>query len=102
MRYFAAVALLISIFWTRASEAKSERPRIAVAGISHESNSFFPSKTTLADFGRRGGQSAEETLREWAKSKSTVSGYVEGARRFDLELYPTLVVGADPKGPVTD
>ena len=24
------------------------------------------------------------------------------ARRFDLELYPTLVGGADPKGPVTD
>ena len=76
---------------------QARRPLIGVAGISHESNSFFPSKTTLADFGDRRQRSAEETLREWAKSKSTVSGYVEGARRFDLELYPTLVVGAVPK-----
>jgi microcystin degradation protein MlrC len=82
--------------------AQTRRPRIGVAGISHESNSFFPSKTVLADFGRLSQPLAEETLREWASSKSTVSGYVEGARRFDLELYPTLVVGAAPKGPVTD
>ena len=82
--------------------AQARRPLIAVAGISHESNSFFPSKTVLADFDRRSQRSAGDTLREWAKSKSTVSGYVEGARRFDLELYPTLVVGAEPKGPVAD
>jgi microcystin degradation protein MlrC len=102
MRYFAAFALLTVLFWTRTSLAQSGRPRIAVAGISHESNSFFPAKTGLADFDRGSERSAEETLREWAKSKSTLSGYVDGARRFDLELYPTLVTGADPKGPVTD
>ena len=27
---------------------------------------------------------------------------MEGAKRFGLELYPTVVVSATPKGPVTD
>ena len=101
MKYVILLFPLAMILATSFS-AQARRPLIGVAGISHESNSFFPSKTTLADFGDRRQRSAEETLREWAKSKSTVSGYVEGARRFDLELYPTLVVAADPKGPVTD
>lgn len=102
MKYMTFLFLLATVVWATSFSAQTRRPLIGVAGISHESNSFFPSKTTLADFGRRSQQSAEETLREWAKSKNEVSGYVEGARRFELELYPTLVVGAAPKGPVTD
>lgn len=76
------------------------RPRIAVAGISHESNSFFPSKTTLADFGSTAQLSPDEFLRKRGNDNSTVAGYIEGARKFGLDLYPTLVVGAAPKGPV--
>src|SRR6185436_12107630 len=76
------------------------RPRIAVAGISHESNSFFPSKTTLADFGSTAQLSADEFLRQRGNDNSTVAGYIEGARKFGLDLYPTLVVTAKPKGPV--
>ncbi len=102
MRYLTVFALLIPLLCMHTSFPQSANPRIAVAGISHESNSFFPSKTGLADFDGRTSSSAEEMLRGWAKSKSTVSGYVEGARRFDLELVPTLVTGAAPKGPVTD
>ncbi len=102
MRYLIVFAVLILLLCMHISFAQAVKPRIGVAGISHESNSFFPSKTVLADFDARTNSSAEETLREWARSKSTVSGYVEGARRYDLELYPTLVTGAAPKGPVTD
>ncbi len=76
------------------------RPRIAVAGISHESNSFFPSKTTLADFGSTAPLSPDEFLRQRGNDNSTVAGYIEGARKFGLDLYPTLVAGAAPKGPV--
>ena len=78
-------------------------PVIGVAGISHESNSFNVRKTGLEDFSPKiGEESAEEFLRERAKSRTTVSGYIEGAKRFGLELYPTLVARATPKGPVTD
>ncbi|MGH9844759.1 MAG: M81 family metallopeptidase, partial [Blastocatellia bacterium] len=102
MRHLTIFALLIPLLCMHTPLPQSAKPRIAVAGISHESNSFFPSKTVLADFDGRDNKPAAETLREWARSKSTVSGYVEGARRFDLELVPTLVATAAPKGPVTD
>jgi microcystin degradation protein MlrC len=81
---------------------QTSKPRIAVAGISHESNSFNPAKTVLADFGWRRGVSREAFLTEGAKGNTTVSGYIEGAQKYGLDLYPTVVVGADPKGPVTD
>ncbi|MFN0121234.1 MAG: M81 family metallopeptidase [Blastocatellia bacterium] len=84
------------------ANGQAPRPRIAVAGIAHESNSFFPSKTVLGDFSGRDEMPAADRLAQWAKSKSIVSGYVEGARQNDLELWPTLVAAAVPKGPVTD
>ena len=80
-----------------------DRPVIGVAGISHESNSFNVNKTVLEDFSPGiGEESAEEFLRERAKARTTVSGYIEGANRFGLDLHPTLVTSATPKGPVTD
>lgn len=76
---------------------------VAVAGISHESNSFNVHKTKLEDFSPAiGEESAEDFLRERAKDQTTVSGYIEGAKRFGLDLYPTFVSSATPKGPVTD
>lgn len=80
-----------------------EFPLIAVAGISHESNSFNIHKTVLEDFSPAiGEESAEQFLRERGKEKTTISGYIEGAKRFGLKLYPTFVSAATPKGPVTD
>ena len=78
-------------------------PVIGVAGISHESNSFNPRKTRLEDFHPAiGEESAEDFLKERARSRTTVSGYIEGAGQFGLQLYPTLVARATPKGHVTD
>jgi microcystin degradation protein MlrC len=93
------VLLLLWIVFSLALLA--QQPRIGVAGISHESNSFNPAKTTLADFGWPPKIDRERWAADVAKSRSTVSGYVEGAKRFGLDLYPTVVVGASPKGPVT-
>jgi microcystin degradation protein MlrC len=96
------------------------QPRIAVAGISHESNSFNSAKTGLEDFDSAfpfsvpAGATRPESLAmktagaraqflsEAAKANTTVSGYVEGAQRLGLDLYPLLVTDATPKGPVTD
>ena len=80
--------------------AEDRRPRIAVGGISHESNSFNPARTTLDEFGRWKDVTAEEFFTAAAGSSSIVGGYVEGARQFGLELLPTVVVSATPKGPV--
>lgn len=82
-----------------------DRPLIGVAGIKHESNSFSMHKTTLDKFGAR-LEAAPDERAEWffarANSKSEIAGYIEGAKRFGLELYPALLTGAPPKGPVTD
>ncbi len=80
-----------------------EAPMIGVAGIAHESNSFNVHKTGLEDFSPSiGEESAEEFLRERARERTTVAGYIAGAKRFGLALHPTLVTSATPKGPVTD
>src|SRR6516162_4888406 len=76
--------------------------RIAVAEISHESNSFSSTPTTLADFGWPSGVTPADALRRAAHEFTTLSGYVEGAREFGLELYPTVIASATPKGPVAD
>ena len=79
------------------------RPVIGVAGISHESNSFNVTSTRLEDFSPGiGEESAEAFFQNREKARTTVSGYIEGAKLFNLELYPTLVTSATPAGPVTD
>ena len=80
----------------------TSRPRIAVAGISHESNSFNPSKTGLSEFRRVRFTPSPEVLKELSQRNDMLAGYAEGALRHGFDLYPTLIAVADPKGPVTD
>ncbi|MCB1020717.1 MAG: M81 family metallopeptidase [Acidobacteria bacterium] len=95
-----ATALLLvacSLGWSQS------RPVIGVAGIAHESNSFNVTPTRLEDFSPAiGEESREAFIRNREAARTTVSGYIEGAKRFDLDLYPTLVTSATPAGPVTD
>lgn len=82
-----------------------EKPVIGVAGIAHESNSFSTQLTTLDLFNYRSGETQKELAERFfalANAQTTSSGYIEGAKRFGLELYPTLVTSARPMGPVTD
>ncbi|MFB3829313.1 MAG: M81 family metallopeptidase [Bryobacteraceae bacterium] len=75
-------------------------PVIAVAGISHESESFSPAVTTLEDFHWPPPDDRAAWLRDHAGENTTLAGYIEGAKQFGLDLHPTVVVGATPKGPV--
>jgi len=81
------------------------KPIIGVAGISHESNSFNIDKTGLEDFKVRIGKNIKERSDRFfasRTSKTIIAGYIEGARLFGMDLFPTIVTGATPKGPVTD
>ena len=82
--------------------AQTNKPLVAIAGISHESNSFNVLKTRLEDFNYKSQRPREEFIDYYAKANTTISGYIDGAKRFGLDLYPTTAVGAKPKGPVTD
>lgn len=82
-----------------------QKPIIGVAGISHESNSFSSQKTTLEDFDVKLGENEEEraeTFFSLASARTISSGYIEGAKRFGLDLYPVVLTRARPMGPVTD
>lgn len=82
-----------------------KKPIIGVAGITHESNSFSNQKTTLEDFDVQLGESYQSRAEKFfglANAQTTRSGYIEGSKRFGLELFPALLTGARPKGPVTD
>lgn len=96
----AAAILLSPVFGY--SQAK---PYIGVAGISHESNSFNVDKTVIENFNVKIGEDIKERASRFfafANSKTTIAGYIEGAKRHGLELYPSIVTSATPKGPVTD
>ncbi len=79
--------------------AETHRPLIAIGGINHETNTFNPRKTVLGDFTAR-NIPAEEFLREEAKSSSTVSGFIAGAKQHGLDVYPTFDTEAPPLGPI--
>src|SRR2546425_1244532 len=86
--------------------AQSRRPVIAVGGIMHETDTFNPAKTELADFeiGLAEGQGivrGEQMIRDQENGSTIISGYIEGARRFGLELYPTILAGPQTGGMVT-
>ncbi|NND06737.1 MAG: M81 family metallopeptidase [Saprospiraceae bacterium] len=98
--------VLCSLLAFSASEGLSQsNPIVGVAGIAHESNSFSAEKTELKDFNFDPTATQEEranTFFAGASAKNISAGYIEGAIRNDLELYPTIVTRATPKGPVTD
>src|SRR6266540_2896353 len=87
--------------------AQSGLPRIGMGGIVHETNTFNPKKTTVADFeagigGAHGILRGVEIVQEMANSNNTIAGFIEGAKRHGLELYPTIMAGPQTIGTVTD
>jgi microcystin degradation protein MlrC len=80
-----------------------KKPVIGVIGMTAESNSFSTQKATLKDYDDDWGQTHEEIVKkfdEMATSKNSISGYIEGAKRFGLELYPAYFPAIHDKGPI--
>ncbi|HYI96961.1 MAG TPA: M81 family metallopeptidase, partial [Bryobacteraceae bacterium] len=97
------------LFWVliQMSVAQAFLPRIGMGGIVHETNTFNPRKTTVADFeaglgGADGILRGEAILQRLGSSNNTVAGFVEGAKQHGLELYPTIMAGPQTMGKVTD
>src|SRR5882724_733019 len=97
--YFATLALLCA-----GLAPGNAAIRIAIAGISHESNSFNTTKATLADFEEGDALSAnrKEWLETTAKSNMNASGMIAGAAKQGVELYPIHFYNATPRGPIDD
>ena len=80
---------------------------VGLGGIAHETNTFNPRKTTLADFARglRGAKGilrGQEILDEYTGGTNLTAGHIEGAKLYGLNLYPTILAGPQTIGTVTD
>lgn len=95
----ALLAIVLSVFVASAL-LHAQRPRLAVGGLSAESNSFYPA---LSEMRPRESASREEWMRESARARRGVpSGLIEASERLGLELYPVLTARASFLGKVSD
>jgi microcystin degradation protein MlrC len=100
LRNIAFLILAIS----SAAPAQNRRFVVAIGGLMHESNSFNPAKTVVADFeGMRGATSLQgaDLLTVLRKTNTEVSGYLDGADGEKFDVYPAYIASATPKGPLT-
>lgn len=98
------IAVLLACCTVGFSQTK---PIIGMGGIVHETNTFNPKKTTLADFeagigGANGTLRGADILRLSANANNTTAGFIEGAAQHGLTLYPTIVAGPQTIGIVLD
>ena len=70
--------------------------RIAIAGISHETNTYCQAPTTRADFYELRGDRILDTLGQ----ESDLGGAVGACRELDVEPVPLLFVSAQPSGTI--
>ncbi|GIP37230.1 microcystinase C [Paenibacillus sp. J31TS4] len=75
--------------------------RVAVAGILHETNSFAPGRTELADFAGERVAGKEAFVSRYEGSKTSMGGVIDAAAELGLELVPALYLQATPSGMVT-
>ena len=75
--------------------------RIAIGGISHETNTFSTLPTDLALFERRGVHGGEALIPAFAGTRTIVGGFLDGARSEGFEAVPTMLAEAAPSGTVT-
>jgi microcystin degradation protein MlrC len=74
------------------------KPRVLLAGLFHETHTFLPGETPLADFQVRQG----EELLATAGDGSPLAGAVETARAYGWELLPAIDLRATPSATVED
>jgi microcystin degradation protein MlrC len=75
--------------------------RIAIGGISHETNTFSTIPTDFALFDRRGVHDGEALVPAFAGTKTIIGGFLDGARSEGFEAVPTMLAEAAPSGTVT-
>ena len=74
------------------------RPRVALLGLFHESNTFVEELTQLEDFASVGIWRGQELWDAFAGSEATIGGYIAAAPSLGLELVPLHVRAGEPVG----
>lgn len=99
--------LVYFLLFAAASLAQDRNPLVGLGGIAHETNTFNPKKTTLADFEKglraaKGITRGQEIIDAHTGETDTTAGHIEGASLYGLDLYPTILAGPQTIGTVTD
>ena len=75
--------------------------RIAIGGIIHETNTFAPGQTTLADFERQGLRRGAALSEHMGGTPTAMGGSLAGLAQVGYEAVPLLYATAMPSGTVT-
>jgi microcystin degradation protein MlrC len=75
--------------------------RIALLGISHETNTFSVTPATYEEFEKRLIIRGDELFSEYDGANYTITGYVDAAKDFDFELVPLVFARTGPIGTIT-
>lgn len=75
--------------------------RIALLGISHESNTFLDRPTTLPDFEKGHWLFGSDIIREYRNAFHEIGGMIEALDGEETELVPVMFAEATPGGIIT-
>ena len=78
----------------------SRRPRVGIAGVFHESNTFVQRPMTLGDF-RDAWHEGDEIVAALAGTQTVTGGFIDGASSCGFDLAPAVHVWGMPAGLVT-
>ncbi len=93
---------LLAVWGFGGSAVAQDKPLIAIGGMLHESNTYSEARTGVTEFTRDGLFRGDEILAEYSQGNNEITGYIEGAKEYGFDLYPTIVGWAVPSGRVTD
>lgn len=77
------------------------RRRIGLGGIWHETNSFVPTTTTLADFESYQLQRHQALLQAYEGTNTELGGAIRAADKLGVEIVPLTFAAAVPSGMVS-
>ncbi|MEW6752324.1 MAG: M81 family metallopeptidase [Candidatus Latescibacterota bacterium] len=76
------------------------RPRVALAALSHETSTFTPVATTWDSYRERFGYlRGQAVIDTFGGTNTPIGGFVEGARAHGFELLPVVFAHPQPSGP---
>jgi microcystin degradation protein MlrC len=75
--------------------------RLAMLGVSHETNTFSSRPTTYARFERSGILRGDEIRRRYRESQATLAGFFDAADRLGIDVVPLVFATTEPMGTIT-
>ena len=75
--------------------------RMALLGVSHETNTFSPVPADYAAFEQHGIDRDDEIVARYRDSHTTNAGFLEAADRFGFEIVPLIYAVTGPIGTIT-